>query len=87
MTPQQLAKHLERAGVGRKEFCDRLGVTEASFSFWIKQGWLTYERQCHVENELAKMGDAGLIGEKLRGGVRASWDDVPDDKRPQAAAA
>lgn len=86
MKPEELAQHLERVGVGRKEFCDRLGVTEASFSFWLKQGWMTYERQCHVQLELEKMVKGGDIAKKYDDAITADWNDVPKDKRPAVTA-
>jgi transcriptional regulator with XRE-family HTH domain len=70
VTPQQLVEHLDQRGIQRREFADRLGVTEAAISYWLKQGWMTYERQCSVQIELG-------------GALLASWNDVPEDKRPQ----
>lgn len=72
MTPHQLAKYLDKAGIHRKDFADRLGVTEAAISFWLRQGWMTYERQCSVQLELPASG------------LRASWNDVPKIRRPGA---
>lgn len=73
MTPEQLVHHLDKNEIPRKDFAERLGVTEAAISFWLKQGWMTYERQCHAEKE-------------LRGKLKANWSDVPKDKRPAWAA-
>ena len=69
MTPQQLVDHLDKHGIQRKNFAENLGVSEAAISFWLKQGWITYERQSHIQLE-------------LRGKLRASWDDVPEERRP-----
>jgi transcriptional regulator with XRE-family HTH domain len=74
MTPQQLVDYLETRGIGRKEFADRLGVTESAISFWLREGYMAYDRQCHVEKELR--------GSKLR----ADWDDIPANKRPVPTA-
>jgi predicted transcriptional regulator len=50
MTPQQLVDHLEARGISRKEFADRLGITESAISFWLREGWMAYDRQCHVDD-------------------------------------
>lgn len=75
MKPQELVDYLEAKGISRKSLTDRLGVTEQAISFWLKQGWITYERQCHIQLELP------------RSGLRASWDDVPEERRPIEAKA
>lgn len=70
MTPHQVVRYLEERRIARKDLADRLGVTEAAIYYWVKQGWIAFDRQCHIQVE-------------LRGsGLRASWDDVPHDKRP-----
>lgn len=74
MKPQQLINHLEKRRIPRRAFADQLGVTEQAISFWIQQGWISYERQCHIELE-------------LDGALKANWRDVPADKRPVERAA
>lgn len=69
MTPQQLINHLVKRDIPRKTFAEQLGVTEQAISFWIQQGWISYERQCHIELE-------------LHGALKANWHHVPSDKRP-----
>ena len=69
MKPKEIVDYLEKRGMSRRDLADKLGVTEQAISFWLKQGWITYERQCHVQLELP------------RSGLVASWDDVPKDKR------
>lgn len=56
--------------MSRRDLADRLGVTEQAIGFWMRQGWMAYDRQCHVQVEFP------------RSGLRASWEDVPEDKRP-----
>ncbi|MDP2621581.1 MAG: hypothetical protein Q8P46_15655 [Hyphomicrobiales bacterium] len=75
MTPRQVVAYLERSGIPKKDLADRLGITESAVYFWLKQGWIAHERQCQIQLE-------------LRGsGLRANWDDVPDEKRPAERAA
>lgn len=74
MKPQQLINHLEKRRIPRKTFAEKLGVTEQAISFWKQQGWISYERQCHIELE-------------LDGELKANWRDVPADKRPGERAA
>lgn len=69
MKPQEIVDYLEKRGLSRRYLADKLGVTEQAISFWLKQGWITYERQCHVQLELP------------RSGLVARWEDVPEDKR------
>ena len=72
MTPQQLVNHLEKYEITQQEFARRLGVTPALISFWLRSGWISYERQCQIQLE-------------LRDKLRASWDDVPAEKRAKVA--
>ena len=74
MTPQQLVAHLEKRRIPRKLFATRLGVTEQAISYWLQQGWIAFERQCHIEVELG-------------GALKASWGHVPAEKRPSERAA
>lgn len=74
MTPQQLVDHLDAHDISRSEFAAKLGVTPALISFWAREGWIVYERQCQIQLE-------------LKGKLRASWDDVPLAKRPEPRAA
>lgn len=73
MKPQELVDYLEDKNISRRHFADRLGVTEQAIGFWLRQGWITYERQCHIQLELP------------RSGLRASWDNVPAARRPVEA--
>ena len=72
MTPQQVVDYLEKKGISRADFARTVNVTEAAISFWLRQGWMTHERQCQVQ--LALPGS----------GLRARWEDVPAEKRPAA---
>jgi transcriptional regulator with XRE-family HTH domain len=74
MTPQQVLTHIEKQGIHRRQFAERLGITEQAISFWLSQGWISYDRQCHIEKELG-------------GKLKANWSDVPNDKRPGATSA
>lgn len=68
MKPRHLVSYLEKRRIPRKVFADRLGVTEQAISWWVQRGWIDFKRQCHIEVELA-------------GDLKASWGDVPQEKR------
>ncbi len=74
MTPQQLVDYLDANKIPRGEFAARLGVTPALISYWLSEGWIVYERQCQIQVELKTSK------------LRASWDDVPQEKRPETRA-
>jgi hypothetical protein len=75
MTPQEVVDYLDKRGIERKDFAARLGITDAAIFFWLKKRFIPFDRQCHIQVE-------------LRGsGLRADWDDVPEDKRPVAERA
>lgn len=56
--------------MSRSDLAARLGVTPQAVGFWIKQGWMTFERQTHIQYEFP------------RSGLMPSWNDVPPSKRP-----
>ncbi len=74
MKPQQA---IDQFG-GRGALAGVLGVSEAAVHLWVKQGWIPYDRQCHIQVESARAGHPIP-------GLQASWDDVPDEKRKVAA--
>lgn len=69
MTPKQLVTYLDAEDISRGEFAKRLNITRAAIDFWISEGFIAYDRQCHIQLE-------------TKGKLRASWDDVPKEKRP-----
>ncbi len=69
MTPPQIVEFIESSGMDRATFAKRLRVTQAAISFWLQQGWLTFERQAHIQLEFPGSG------------LRAEWKDVPASKR------
>lgn len=66
----------------RGKLADTLGVTETAVGQWVRQGWIPYDRQCHIQVESQKLPRAERIGKTP---LVASWDDVPEDKRRVAA--
>lgn len=72
MKPRQLLDYVDDKGMSLQEVAKRLKVTSAAIYFWGKQGWIPYDRQCHIQLELP------------RSGLKASWDDVPASRRKAA---
>ena len=53
-------------------------VTPTAIHHWVKQGWMPYDKQCLVQVESERSVKKGRLV--------ASWQDVPEEKRPKKAA-
>lgn len=75
MVPQQAVAFFGSRGELAK-VCD---VTETAVGYWVKQGWIPYDKQCLIQVEAERAPRKG----KTR--LVASWHDVPGEKRRAAA--
>jgi hypothetical protein len=74
MTPTQAIEYFgSRTAVA--EICN---ISETAVGYWVKQGWIHYDKQCLLEVEARRAPRKG----KLR--PVASWLDVPEERRPSA---
>lgn len=74
MTPQQAIDYFgSRAEVAR--VC---GITETAVGYWVKQGWIHYDKQCLLQVEAERNPRKG----KRR--IVASESDIPEEKRRAA---
>lgn len=64
---------------GRLALGKVLGVTDTAVGYWVKQGWIPYDRQCQIQVESQKPEHA-----KGREPLVASQEDVPHDRRVAA---
>lgn len=78
MRPQQAIDFFGNRGV----LAGALGVTETAVGQWVRQGWIPYDRQCHIQIESKRLPAKERAGKEP---LIASWDDVPEDKRKVAA--
>jgi DNA-binding transcriptional regulator YdaS (Cro superfamily) len=78
MTPQQ---PIDFFG-SRTKLAVALGVTETAVGQWVRQGWIPYDRQCHIQVESKRLPAKDRAGKEP---LFASWDDIPEDKRKVAA--
>lgn len=64
---------------GRGDLARVLGVTGTAVGYWVKQGWIQYDRQCQIQIESQKPEHA-----KGRKPLIASQKDVPQERRVAA---
>lgn len=74
MVPQQAIDYFGSRG----ELAQVCAVTETAVGYWVKQGWIPYDKQCQIQVESERAPKKG----KKR--IVASWHDIPADKRRAA---
>lgn len=75
MTPIQAISFFE----GRAGLASVCKVTETAVHYWVRQGFIPYDKQCLIQVEAER-----LPRRKSKGRLQASWHDIPAEKRPAA---